>query len=514
MVEQTRVSRARTLAARAALTALVALGGLTLPVRAARAQPLTADEAVRRAAGGNPTLRGARADLAGARASLEGELGARRPVFFAGVNGHYTERLSGGSDAVARSSEEGTDGEAGIRYTTDIGTALEAGLATGVVWRNSTTTPSGAEATSVGPSVDGQLYLNARQPLLRGAGTDAVLAPLRDAEVGLTQAERAREQAESELLLAVLTAYYELWYAEEAVSVEEQALAVAQRQYDEAELRQKELGTEAPVDVLSFATQLATGRQSLSNARATRAARAIALGRQLALGAVAARTLDAVTPPPESADPPPLPRLLDDARARSSELAALAAQVEAARIGLASAAASDAPRLDLTATFAMSGLWNDDSLPGLKLPDYRPAFAGTLGLELELPLGGSREAAAHARAAAALESAQARYDARVDALEAEIATGEVESSSAREQAGLAAETARVAGALAEAERQRYALGKNTPNDLVKAQQTEREAALRELRALVDRALANLALEHQTGRLRARYEAYFEDENAP
>jgi outer membrane protein TolC len=205
--------------------------------------------------------------------------------------------------------------------------------------------------------------------------------------------------------------------------------------------------------------------------------------------------------------PPALPRidqLVNAARDGSAELAAMRAQIEASRQRVVAADDADQVQLDVLASVSMAGLWANDALPGLSLPGSRPAFTALVGLELEIPLGGSRESAEAARARSELNAAEARYDDRVEALEAEIAAMHIALEAAHEQVALATETASIAADLAEAERQRLALGTKTITDLVRAQQTQRESELRRLRTMVTRSISHFTLEQRTGSLLARY----------
>ena len=474
---------------------------------AVSADPLTDGQAVERAVAANPDLRAADSDLVAARKSVESAEGDRQPVFFADVGGNVTERMRGSQNSVSRSISRGLDADAGVRYTTDIGTNLEFGWTTGVAWGGSTIDPFG-EDTGAAANIDGQIYARATQPLLRGAGTDSVLSSLRQAESSRTQAERQHDKARQQLVLDVLNAYDELWYAQQAVGVEEEALALADRQKAEADQRASALGTQAAIDTLAFSTALATQRQSLADARATVRVRAIDLGRLLAMRPFEAMGIEAVSPPADPRPLPPLDDLLQAARDGSPDIAAARAQVESARIALESAAANDRPKLDLSTTVSMSGLWLEGSSLGAALPDNRPAFAASLGLSLELPIGGGRQGVDHERAAAQLEAAEARYQARLDELDSQVASQSVSFASATEQTALAGEVLEAAKAQAAAERDRLQLGTSVTTDLIKAQQQERDSELRQLRAIVSRAETRLQLEFQSGTLLERYAAYF------
>ncbi|WP_437707380.1 TolC family protein [Sorangium sp. So ce448] len=471
---------------------------------AARAETLTAEEAVRRAASQNPSLRAALLEATAARQAVAAEEGARRPTLSASVTGQYQESYGriadanggapgNGSGALQRSGGASVASNAALRYTTDVGTSLEVGASA----------RSPADGTP-GPNYGAQAYVSARQPLLRGAGTDAVLAPYAQAQASAVAAEQDRELAASQTALDVLGAYWELWYAEQAILVQEQALAAAERLRADAKARAETLGTGTKVDVLRFSTSAASIADALSQARATRAARAIALGRALGMAPASAASLAPTGAPPSLGALPPADALVRAASERSLELAALRADLDAQRARVGAAEDADQIRLDLFATASMDGQWVRDGLPGLSLPGGRPAFGVLGGIEVELPLGGGRASADAARARTQLAAAEARYQARAEAIAADVSSLRASLEAAADQVALATETARMAGELAEAERQRLSLGTATSADVVQAEQTRREAELRRLRAAVTELTSRLQLDHETGALLVRF----------
>ncbi len=480
----------------------------------AQAEALSAEGAVSRAARENPSLRAALLDAAAAQHAARAEKGARDPNLVASVQGEHSENisrpgLSGGQGidgAASRSIGNSIDANAALRYTTDIGTELELGTAAGTSWNR--TTWSGAsplpENLQIGPTYTAQAYLSARQPLLRGAGRDSQLAPLRQAESAARAAESRRELDASQTALDVLSAYWELWYADRAVLVQEQALGVAQRLSSDAKLRANTLGTGSEVDVLQFSTSAASIADALSQARAARTTRAIELGRVLGLAPAQSAALEAVSDPPELGPAPAIDGLTRELRATSPELAALRSDLERAQSRAAVARDADRPRVDLFATASVGTLWDDSA--DFSLSGGRPTYGVVGGVELELPLGSGRYSEDAARARAELAAAEARYQAEVDALSASVSSLGVNLDAAREQVELTTQTAATAGKLAEAERQRALLGTTTSQNVVTAEQTLREAELRRLRALVSQLSTRFELEHSTGKLLDRFAA--------
>jgi outer membrane protein len=480
----------------------------------AGAETLSAEEAVSRAAQNNPSLRAALLDARSARYSLAAERGARDPNFVATVQAEHSETitrpgLSGvatDADAASRSVANSISANAALTYTTDIGTELELGTRTGTSWNSTSWTGTSPlpDNLSLGPQYTAQAYVTARQPLLRGAGADVQLAPLHQAEAGARAADSRREESASQTALDVLSAYWELWFADRAVRVQEQALAVAERLVSDAQVRATTLGTGSAVDVLQFKTSAASIADALSQARADRSARAFELGRVLGMAPAQASALDASGDPPDFGPVPALDTLTAVVESDAPALAALRADVERARLRMRTARDADEPRLDVFASANVGTLWDDGS--DFSLSGGRPTYGVLGGVELELPLGSGRYGADAAAAQADLDAAQARYQAELDAARARVSSLAVNVTAASEQVALTTETASTASQLAEAERQRLALGTTTSRDVVSAEQTSREAELRRLRAVVSRTAARLELEHTAGTLLDRFAA--------
>ncbi|MGD8859283.1 MAG: TolC family protein, partial [Myxococcales bacterium] len=318
----------------------------------ARAQALSPERAVAVAASRNPGLKASIADLQAARHTLAAQQAARGPVLVASATGQRNENMVATGQGVTRTEGRNLGSDVALRYTTDIGTTLEAGASGNVSWRSANITPNVASTVSLGPNPSVALRVSARQPLLRGGGRDVVLAGLREAMAGRTEAERSRDEAASALVRDVLVAYWELWYAQRAVQVQDAALELARAQHRDARVRAEQLGTAPRTEVLRFASELASISESRAQARETAQARALELGRMLALSPTNPPAPFEGIEPPVDDSLPPLPTLLEHARSACSELRALSANVQAARERVRAAADDDQARLDVTTTLS------------------------------------------------------------------------------------------------------------------------------------------------------------------
>lgn len=488
----------------------------TAAAAASAGTALSAQQAVRRAAAGNPTLRAALLDAQAAGHARQAEVGARDPQLTVAVEGEHSEvQARAGSaqdpdntlasnDAARRTINDAVRSRAALSYTTEVGTELELGTAAGVTWerrRWSGLAPL-PNNLNLGPTYTAEAYLSARQPLARGAGRDVQLAPLRQADASARAASSRSQQAASQTALEVLEAYWSLWYAERSVAVQEQAYDIAQRLVRDAELRANTLGTAARVDILQFSTSAASLADALSRARTEQSNTAVELGRLLGLSPGQARALIAGDEPPALGMPAAEDVLSEQLTHSSPALAALRADLERARSRAAVARDADQPRIDLFARASVGTLWDEST--DFSLSGGRPAYGVLGGIELALPLGGGRMSSDAAAAQTELEAAEERYRAELLALQARASSLGQSLDAAREQVTLSAQTARSARELAEAERQRLTLGTTTARDVVNAEQTAREAELRRLQAQVAQLSTHFQLEHAAGTLLARF----------
>lgn len=116
------------------------------------------------------------------------------------------------------------------------------------------------------PYEQSALTVTVTQPLLRGFGilpnTRLIIEAKRNIKVGLSQLEQQIIATTTQ----VSNDYWELVYARENVKVEEAAVAVSQRLFEENSKR-LEIGTLSSLDVLTAQSQLASDKQALVQAQ-------------------------------------------------------------------------------------------------------------------------------------------------------------------------------------------------------------------------------------------------------
>lgn len=130
-----------------------------------------------------------------------------------------------------------------------------------VAWNN-TRSSSNSTANVFNPAVNSNLQVSLSQPLLNGFGREMGTRNIRIAQNVRKIADWAFAQQAINTITNTENAYWELRYARENVKVNQQAVAVAQRLYEDNK-KQLEIGSMAPLDVTRSESELATRQQDL-----------------------------------------------------------------------------------------------------------------------------------------------------------------------------------------------------------------------------------------------------------
>ena len=130
-----------------------------------------------------------------------------------------------------------------------------------VAWNN-TRSSSTSIANFFNPAVSSNLQVSISQPLLNGFGREMGTRNIRIAQNVRKIADWAFAQQAITTITNTINAYWELVYARENVKVNQQAVAVAQKLYEDNK-KQLEIGSLAPLDVTRSESELATDQQNL-----------------------------------------------------------------------------------------------------------------------------------------------------------------------------------------------------------------------------------------------------------
>lgn len=443
--------------------------------------------------------------------AAEAETGLYMPIAYAnlrreGRNRQRTveERLTAALGGITRLNEHVLAGEAGVRVKAPTG--AEVALAWRSNQRRSNVIASASFATGDSEAT-GALVLSLRQPLLRGAGRDVVETDLRVAryerDIGGWQFRQQVLRIGSE----ALSAYWQLWRARSTQALRRAALDNAQETAEDVKSRVD--GGRLPPAALDEATAVLSARRA-----------ELARGQQALFDAEAKVRVLLDLPPEDAGWTLADPELEPPAPAR--ELAALAERlpdIEAAwpplRMALLKREQADArmrlayskklPALDVQASYSSNSLTYGPMDAAIKATQGRnPDW--TIGVAMEVPLGGDRRAQAEYRAQqlrveqSALEVHSVRQALASDYFNRAAQFGELGRELAQLREELTAREQLEAGV-----RDQFALGATPRNRLLRLQADVLDARLRYIDGASRWALARVALQLVDGSLLAAHD---------
>jgi outer membrane protein len=151
-------------------------------------------------------------------------------------------------------------------FNTGYAETFHTGTSFQLSWDN--TRESSTAANIFNPFVQSQLAVSISQPLLRGFGFLPNTRYIVEAKNTLKVADAQFAQAVINDVTTVENYYWELVYARESVKVEQTTVATDEQLYENNK-KQLEIGTMAPLDVLTAESQLASDQQALVAAQTT-----------------------------------------------------------------------------------------------------------------------------------------------------------------------------------------------------------------------------------------------------
>lgn len=449
---------------------------------------IDARTAVKLALQRNPSRQAADLDVQRAQQSVLAQEGAYPYIFQAdaGYTRSRNPRLGIGDTVTSTTSRSYTLGSA-IRRTFPFGTTAEVRLQGERFETDGSPSPDGYGVTA-------RASLN--QPLLRGVGTGVGESELRSARISKTAAEKTRDRATSELVRDVLVSYWELWYADEAIAIEKNALQLAKRQETEADIK-VQTGASAKADLLSFSTRVAQLEESVVQAETTKEQRALELGRLIS--AEDGSNLTAAREEPSAGKSPTRADIESALRAGSVELAELESQVKLARSRAEYAGDASRPRLDLEAYLESTGV--SERVPKAFERSGRMSWiTAHVGLVYEMPLDDSKRKADRQNALLAVRIAEHNLKAARDRISADATLSLASERAATRRLALAQRTLELAEKTHEAEKARFELGQSIAIQVQEAEDAVRQAKLRVARAKVDLTQEQIGMLHLSGRL--------------
>src|SRR6266849_356140 len=146
-------------------------------------------------------------------------------------------------------------------FNTQYAQGFQTGTTFFTAWDNSRNSSTSA-ANLFNPSVTSTIFVGFQQQLLNGFGRSVNTRNIRIAKNNRKIADWAFTQQAITTVTNTINAYWELVFARENVKVQQQAVTVAEKLYNDNK-KQLEIGTMAPLDVTRAESELATDRQNL-----------------------------------------------------------------------------------------------------------------------------------------------------------------------------------------------------------------------------------------------------------
>lgn len=457
------------------------------------ARALTVEDALNMAARNNPSLQAVRTEAKRASEQLNAEESRFPWLLSLRAAPGITQTPSLNSLGATNSSyAEGIDLSGALTKPFSQGTELVFEVGASADRRRAPVLPTAQEPLLLGPGYGLMARIGLRHPFLRG-GRDSTEAALRSAQIRKHGVDASLARQASELSRDVLVAYWELWYAQQALEIDEAALALAHRTLAEAQGRIAE-GALAPVDGYSFEIRVATLEESLAASRVERDRRETELRRLLG---VDDQRLAASEPPRDFDLPENLNQLALEA---SSQRMELEADVTLAENSLILARDATRARLNVEASVSSRGLGNKELWPAVDGVFGSDGLSASVNVIYEAPLNRGAVQADESAARLSVESAQWRLKSFEQQLAAEIRTQSDRQATARNRVALASRTLEIAEKLADAESQRLEFGASIPLQVLEAESNLRDSRLRVARARVDLSASLLSLLHLSGQL--------------
>src|SRR5438309_144231 len=245
-------------------------------------------------------------------------------------------------------------------FNTQVAQGFQTGTTFFTAWDN-TRSSSTSAANLFNPSVTSTIFVGFQQQLLNGFGRSVNTRNIRIAKNNRKIADWAFSQQAITTVTNTITAYWELVFARENVKVQQQAVTVAEKLYNDNK-KQLEIGTMAPLDVTRAESELATDRQNLIVAQTVQLQDQQALKNAISKNPLAPNFVNVEIIPtdlpsrPEAIEAPTFEEAVKEAFAKRPELQEEALNLLNSGIDLKATRNALLPTATLTAQYASVGL--------------------------------------------------------------------------------------------------------------------------------------------------------------
>ncbi len=365
------------------------------------------------------------------------------------------------------------------------------------------------------PTLQSGLNGSLTQPLMRGFRIDATRAAIRANRLTQANDQIGLDSTMGTTQANVRNAYWDLVFAIQAVEAAQNSYDLAARLVQDNQSR-VEIGTLAPIDVVTAQAEQATRRQTLVQAQATVRTNELALKRQIVSGTDDPLWVSSIHPvdlPSTTPEPINLEAALTRALGARSDLQQSMNNLKISDINLQNQVDATRPQLNLVANYGLNGIGgtiyqrnNVDPITGGPATTTVPsgyldalrnivrldAPVWTVGVNFAYPLGRSAQQATVERSRLSLRQTQAN----LKSLELQIATDVTNAALTVRSSLESVQASGVARELSqkrlEAAQSKMDVGMATNYEVVQAQRDFADARNNELRSILNyrKALVN------------------------
>lgn len=385
------------------------------------------------------------------------------------------------------------------------GTAFSASL-------NTTRTSTTSTSVTFDPSVQTTGQLLVSQPLLNGFGRLPNERYIRIAKINRNATDQAFMQSIITDITAVEDDYWELVFARGNVDVQQQAVDLAQRLYDNNK-RQVEVGTLAPIEIVRAQAQVATAQQALIVAQTAQLQEQTLLMSVITKNPTAPNLVNLEIVPTDSVTKLPaaenltLPDAVNEALAKRPDVAQAKLTINADDINIQATRNALLPNLTASAYAQGVGLGGNKVKTGATggigdaliqaLQGTYPEFEAQL--TLNLPIRNRVAASDNARALLAQRQDQTRLQQTINNVMVDVQNALITLQQDRPTVTAAQLTRELQQETLDAEQKKLDLGASTIFVVVTDQQALAAAAAAEVRAEANLAEAVVNLQRALGR---------------
>lgn len=403
------------------------------------------------------------------------------------------------------------------------------GTSVDLSWNN-TRALSSSTRSDFNPFIDAGATLTISQPLLRGFGIATNSRNIKIARNNSKITDLGFKQQVIATVSAVIAGYWDLVSFAETVRVREQALALAQKLYNDNK-KQVEIGTLAPIEIVRAEAEVASAQQQLVNAQTQLLQQENLLKNAISKTGIGSPVISEarIIPTdrirvPEQETVVPLQDLVSQALENRVEVEQGRLNIDSAKIGLAGSKSQLRPLLSVQAQFANNALAGVPSRTdayidpgtGTVVPPPDSFFWGgwgsaigqlfrrnfpdySIGFYLSVPLRNRSAKADIIMDQVSLRQAEIRQQQLINEVRVDVrnALTALQQASAAYQAALKART--LQEQTLDAEQKKYQLGVSTVFLVIQAQRDLAQARSQEVSAESQYAKAKVNLDQVLGR---------------